>query len=156
MDRAPLVSCESIPRRGFAMINGAHFLLYTRNPDADRAFFRDVLRFGSVDAGEGWLIFRLPPAELALHPGEGDFVQRHGTRDVAGTVLYLMCDDLRATIRRLEKQRVPCTKPAAAPWGRHCLVRLPSGVHIGLYQPTHPTAIRARSRAKRPAARRRR
>jgi predicted enzyme related to lactoylglutathione lyase len=130
------------------MINGAHFLLYTRDPAADRAFFRDVLRFASVDAGAGWLIFRLPASELALHPGDGDFVQRHGRREVAGTILYLMCDNLAATRKQLAQKAVTCTKPGRAPWGRHCLVRLPSGAYVGLYQPTHPTALRAGRRSR--------
>jgi predicted enzyme related to lactoylglutathione lyase len=134
------------------MISGTHFLIYTRDPEADRAFFRDVLQLSAVDAGGGWLIFALPPSELALHPGDGDFVQRHGAHDVAGTILYLMCDDLTATTKKLAQKRVKCTTPGRAPWGRHCLVRLPSGAYIGLYQPTHPTAIRSgrrRRRAKR-------
>lgn len=73
------------------MINGVHFLLYSNQPEADRAFLRDVLGFGSVDAGQGWLIFALPPAELAVHPASGTFVLRHADQDLLGAVLYLMC-----------------------------------------------------------------
>ena len=77
------------------MINGAHFLIYSKDAEADRAFFRDVLGFRSVDVGEGWLIFALPPAELAVHPARRNFAQRQGGHALMGTVLYLMCDDLR-------------------------------------------------------------
>ena len=80
------------------MINGAHLLLYSRDPDADRAFFRDILRVRSVDAGEGWLIFALPPAELGIHPGDGNFVERHADHELSDAILYLMCDDLQRTI----------------------------------------------------------
>src|SRR5688500_18616931 len=99
------------------MISGAHFLLYSPDPDRDRAFFRDVLRFKSVDAGGGWLIFRLPPAELGVHPSEGSFVQRHADHDLAGTVLYLICDDIRAAVNMLEAKHVRCTPISEAEWG---------------------------------------
>jgi catechol 2,3-dioxygenase-like lactoylglutathione lyase family enzyme len=104
------------------MIAGAHFLFYTADPDADRAFFRDVLGFASVDAGDGWLIFALPPAELAVHPSDGNFVQQHAGHS-------------------LQRRGVACAPIADAPWGRYTVVRLPSGGEIGLYQPTHATAI---------------
>jgi len=80
------------------MITGVHLLLYSRDPEADRVFFRDVLGFQSVDAGEGWLIFALPPAEMGIHPGDGKFVEHHADHDLSGSVIYLMCDDLHATI----------------------------------------------------------
>src|SRR5262249_30704884 len=79
--------CRTLP----AVITGAHFLLYSRNADADRAFLRDILGFQSVDAGGGWLIFGLPPAEIAVHPGSGEFEQTHAGHTIAGTALYLMC-----------------------------------------------------------------
>lgn len=123
------------------MIKGAHFLLYSTDADADRAFFRDVLGFRAVDAGGGWLIFALPPAELGVHPSDGDFVQRHAEHALAGTVLYLMCDDLRATIASLEAKDVRCTEVEEAEWGVKTTIRLPSGAEIGLYQPAHPTAL---------------
>jgi hypothetical protein len=69
------------------MINGVHLLFYSRDPEADRAFFRNVLNFKSIDAGEGWLIFALPPAELSIHPGDGQFIQRHADQELSGTVL---------------------------------------------------------------------
>lgn len=123
------------------MIRGAHFLLYSKDADADRAFFRDVLGFRSVDAGEGWLIFALPPSELAVHPTESSFVQRHADHELLGAVLYLMCDDLQAVVKQLAAKRVSCTPAQEAPWGFFTIVGLPSGGSIGLYQPTHPTAI---------------
>jgi catechol 2,3-dioxygenase-like lactoylglutathione lyase family enzyme len=84
------------------MIKGAHFLLYSKDPEADQAFFRDVLGFRSVDRGDGWLIFGLPPAEAALHPSNGNFVQLHAGHELAGAILYLMCDDLDALLELLK------------------------------------------------------
>lgn len=123
------------------MINGAHFLIYSKDADADRAFIRDVLGFRSVDAGHGWLIFGLPPSELAVHPGEGDFTQDHAGHEMLGIVLYLMCDDVHASVRSLQARHVSCAAVDEAPWGLYTVVRLPSGGSIGLYQPTHPVAI---------------
>jgi catechol 2,3-dioxygenase-like lactoylglutathione lyase family enzyme len=123
------------------MVNGTHILLYSKDPDADRGFFRDVLQFRAVDAGHGWLIFALPPAELAVHPGDGDFVQSHAEHAMLGAVVYLMCDDLAGLIRTLGAKGVTCTEISQAPWGMKTTVRLPSGGEIGLYQPAHPTAI---------------
>jgi len=123
------------------MVNGTHVLLYSKDPDADRAFFRDVLQFRAVDAGHGWLIFALPPAELAVHPGDGAFVQSHSEHAMLGAVVYLMCDDLAELIRTLSAKGVTCTEVSQAPWGMKTTVRLPSGGEIGLYQPSHPTAI---------------
>src|SRR5579863_2472133 len=88
------------------MIIGAHFLLYSKNPEADRAFFRDVLQFRSVDAGEGWLIFALPPGEAAFHPMEGDTSPHHAGHALLGAVLYLMCDDLDSYIKTLAAKKV--------------------------------------------------
>lgn len=123
------------------MITGAHVLLYSKDPEADRTFFRDVLKFRAVDAGGGWLIFELAPAELALHPGGGSFVQRHGEEQLLGAVLYLMCDDLATQIRWLKARKVRCTRVMKAEWGSSTTFALPSGGRIGMYQPTHPTAI---------------
>lgn len=123
------------------MIAGAHFLLYSKDADADRAFFRDVLEWHSVDLGHNWLIFRVPPAEMAVHPGSGDFIQQHGDENLLGIVLYLMTDNLASTIQSLEKREIFCSPVMKADWGSSTTLRLPSGGHIGLYQPTHPTAI---------------
>lgn len=122
-------------------ITGAHWLFYSKDPEADRAFFRDVLGFRHVDAGEGWLIFALPPSEVGLHPGEGGFVQRHADHELMGAVLYLMCDDIAATVESLNSRSVPCTPITDAEWGRYTILQLPSGGEVGLYQPTHPRAV---------------
>lgn len=124
-----------------AMILGAHFLLYSKDPDADRTFFRDVLEFRTVDAGHGWQIFGLPPSELAVHPAESNFVQRHADRDLMGAVLYLMCDDLQSTVKTLAAKQVDCAPIQEAPWGSFTIIGLPSGGSLGLYQPAHATAI---------------
>ena len=92
------------------MINGVHLLLYSRDPEADRAFFRDVLGFQSVDAGGGWLIFALPPAELATHPGDDKFVELHADHEPSGGVVYLMCDDLRATMESVQGKAAKTTE----------------------------------------------
>ena len=123
------------------MINGAHFLFYSKQPEPDRAFLRDILDFRSVDVGGGWLIFALPPAELAVHPAEEAFLYPHADQSLAGAVLYLMCDDLDAEIRKLEAKRVKFSKVDRENWGIFTTFSLPSGGRIGLYQPTHPTAL---------------
>jgi catechol 2,3-dioxygenase-like lactoylglutathione lyase family enzyme len=123
------------------MINGIHLLLYSRDPESDRAFLRDVLGFQSVDAGEGWLIFALPPAELGIHPGDGNFVEHHANHELSGSVVYLMCDDLRATMERLQSKGARTTEIVQAGWGITTTVRLPGGGGLGLYQPRHATAL---------------
>jgi hypothetical protein len=123
------------------MIHGVHLLLYSRDPEADRAFFRDVLGFGSVDAGEGWLIFALPPAELGIHPGDGKFVRRHAEHELSGSVVYLMCADLRTTIETLHVKGAVTTEIVEAGWGITTTVRLPGGGGLGLYEPRHATAL---------------
>ena len=123
------------------MITGAHVLLYSNDPEADRAFFRDVLGFRWVDAGHGWLIFKLPPAEAALHPADGDPAEGHAGQATLGAEFYLMSDDLQALIQSLAAKSVVCAPVDKAPWGIKTTIRLPSGGVIGLYQPTHPTAL---------------
>jgi len=123
------------------MINGAHVLLYSDDPEADRAFFRDVLEFRSVDVGRGWLIFALPPAEAALHPSSGDNRHTHGGRTLLGAVLYLMCDDLHSLVKTLKAKNVSCTEIGEEAWGIKTTIRLPSGGELGLYQPKHQTAF---------------
>jgi hypothetical protein len=114
------------------MFIGAHTILYSERADELRAFLRDVLELEAVDAGHGWLIFGLPPAELAVHPDAGP--TRHE--------LYLMCQDVEAEVRRLAARGVEFTGPITEQrWGRLTGVRLPDGSSLGLYQPTHPTAI---------------
>ncbi|PYR44391.1 MAG: extradiol dioxygenase [Acidobacteria bacterium] len=125
-----------------ALVNGIHVLLFSSNPDADRAFLRDTLGFKYVDVGHGWLIFGLPPAEAAVHPIEGaaSGAQHAGHRMVDAAV-YLMCDDLQATVAALAARHVACTEIERENWGIRTTVRLPSGGELGLYQPTHETAL---------------
>jgi catechol 2,3-dioxygenase-like lactoylglutathione lyase family enzyme len=116
------------------MIFGAHVIIYSKDAEADRTFFREVLGFSSVDAGHGWLIFALPPAELAVHPAETE--ERHE--------LYFMCNDLKAEISALAKKGVRCSEVKEARWGSAATIRLPGGGEAGLYQPKHPMAITAK------------
>jgi len=121
---------------------GAHVLLYSRNADADRAFVRDVLGFKYVDVGHGWLIFGMSPAELAVHPAdEGEEERAHAGHRMLGAHLYLMVDDLQAFVKSLEAKKVSCTEVETEPWGLRTTIKLPSGGELGLYQPTHPTAL---------------
>jgi catechol 2,3-dioxygenase-like lactoylglutathione lyase family enzyme len=110
------------------MINGAHIVVYSEDAEADRAFFRDILKFASVDAGHGWLIFGLPAAEVAFHPAE-----ENGRHE-----LYLMCDDLQDEMAALRAKGVKCAEVVEARWGSITKVRLPGGGEVGLYQPKHP------------------
>jgi hypothetical protein len=127
------------------MIARAHVLLYSKDPETDRAFFKTVLEFPSMDLGAGWLLFSLPPAELAVHPGDGRFVQMHAEHPMLGAVLYLMCVDLRSVMQMLSSKGVVCATPVEAEWGISTSLRLPSGGEISLYQPAHPTMTGARS-----------
>jgi len=128
------------------MIFGAHILFYSKNADADRTFFREVLGLQSVDVGHGWLIFAMPPAEAAVHPAEDEFSQTHAGHPLLGAVLYLMCDDLQAEINILKKKNVHCTEIQQAAWGISTTIPLPSGGALGLYQPRHETALNLRAR----------
>jgi len=122
------------------MITAAHVLLYSKDADADRAFFRDVLKLRHVDAGHGWLIFRLPPSELAMHPGD-DAPATPVDGSMIRSEMYLMCDDVKTTIAELTAKSVRCGPVVEERWGIRTSVRLPSGAEIGLYQPLHPTAF---------------
>lgn len=113
------------------VINGAHVIIYSRDAEADRAFFRDVLEYPHVDVGGGWLIFKLPPTEVAVHPTDGPETQE----------LYLMCDDVVATVTNLAARGVEFTRPVTdARWGRLTRFRLPGGGEVGLYEPRHERA----------------
>ena len=113
------------------MFSGAHVVLYSSDPEADRVFLRDVLGFRGVDAGNGWLIFKLPPAEAAVHPTEGPPKQE----------LYLMCPDLNMALADLAAKGVTISHPVRAmSWGLWATIKLPSGADLSLYQPRHPTA----------------
>jgi hypothetical protein len=122
------------------MITGTHILFYSEASDADRAFLRDVLGFKSVDAGGGWLIFALPPAEAAVHPTESK-QDGHSGPSLFRADVYLMCDDLKAEIKKLQLKNVKLSPVDTQRWGMRTTLRLPSGGELGLYQPTHPTAI---------------
>lgn len=111
-------------------VSGAHLVVYSTDAEADRAFFRDVLGYPHVDAGDGWLIFKLPPTELAVHPGG----------EPSSHELYLMCDDLDATVTELAAHGVHCTAITEAGWGRLTRFQLPGGSDIGIYEPRHPLA----------------
>jgi catechol 2,3-dioxygenase-like lactoylglutathione lyase family enzyme len=108
------------------MITGMHAVIYTRDAEADRAFFRDVLGFAAADAGGGWLIFALPPSELACHPAEKEMQE-----------VFLLCDDVNATVAGLAARGIACTAVSEQSWGRLTRVTLPSGGTLGLYQPRH-------------------
>jgi catechol 2,3-dioxygenase-like lactoylglutathione lyase family enzyme len=123
------------------MIIGTHILLYSSNADADRKFMRDVLGLKAIDVGGGWLIFAMPPAEAGVHPLDGEFSQQHVGQNLLGCVVYLMCDDLDAEMSSLRGKKVDCSEVQRADWGRVTTIALPSGGRIGLYQPTHPTAL---------------
>ncbi len=111
------------------MISGAHVVLFSSEPEAVRELFRDVFGLPSTDAGGGWLIFALPPAEAAVHPGEGD----------ARAELYLMCEDIEATAAELESRGVELARPVSDErWGLVTAIALPGGGELGIYQPRHP------------------
>lgn len=109
------------------MLIGAHSILYSKNADADRAFLRDVLKLKNVDVGGGWLIFGLPPSEVAVHPGEKNDVHE----------FYLMCDDIKAFIADMKKKNVTCSEIHEERWGSLTQLTLPSGGKLGVYQPKH-------------------
>jgi hypothetical protein len=110
------------------MIVGAHTILYSKDAEADRAFLRDVLELAHVDAGHGWLIFALPPSEVAVHPGD----------EGASQEFYLMCDDLAAFMAQMKRAGRSCAAPSEQRWGLLTSLELPSGAKIGVYQPRHP------------------
>jgi len=113
------------------VITGIHAIVYSQGAQQAREFLRDVLRWPSVDAGNGWLIFALPPAELAVHPTDGP--SQHE--------LYLMCDDITATVAELKDKGVEFTEPVTDQgWGLLTAFALPGGGTLGLYEPRHPVA----------------
>jgi hypothetical protein len=110
-----------------AMITGAHSIIYSTNPEADRAFLRDVLHFPNVDVGGGWLIFGLSPAEVAVHPSDENDVHE----------LYLMCDDIEDLVAEMKKHNVPSSPIQNVGWGLLTQITLPGGGKLGVYQPRH-------------------
>ena len=109
------------------MINGMHAVVFTKNAAADRAFLRDILSLPNIDAGNGWLIFGLPPSEIAFHPGEQN--DRHE--------LYFMCDDVEAFIKKMREEGIACGSIKDEGWGLLSDLTLPGGGKIGVYQPRH-------------------
>jgi hypothetical protein len=139
-----VIACKSIICRrktglGYnaGMFFGTHLLLYSRDADADRAFLRDVLELGAVDAGEGWLILRLPPAEMGVHPGAG-LADEQGT---GAATLYLMCRDLNSTLEKLRSKGVSHGPVHQAGWGDVTSITLPGGGKLGIYEPHHALAL---------------
>jgi len=128
------------------MITGAHSIIYSKDPEADRRFLRDVLKFPNVDAGDGWLIFGLPPAEVAVHPSKKNDVHE----------FYLICDDVEAFVAEMASREIGCRPVRDQGWGRLTEVTLPGGGRLGVYEPRHarPKAMAVRKRA-RPVTRRR-
>ncbi len=116
------------------MITGAHTVIYSTNAEADRAFLRDVLKFPHVDAGDGWLIFGLPPSEVAVHPAAAD-----GKHE-----FYLMCDDAEAFVAEMSAKGVECTPVQNVGWGVLTRITLPGGGTVGVYQPRHARPESAR------------
>ena len=113
------------------MIHGAHVIVYSKAAEADRAFFRDVLGYPFADAGHGWLIFALPPAEVAVHPSDSN--DRHE--------LYFMCDDVRAFIDVMKAKAIECSDVHEERWGSITHVMLPGGGKIGVYHPKHASPL---------------
>lgn len=109
------------------MINGAHVVIYSTDPEADRDFFRDVLKFNHVDVGDGWLIFALPPSEVAIHPSEKNDLHE----------FYLMCEDVNAVVEALKSHNIACTPVQDEGWGLLTQLTLPGGGKLGVYQPRH-------------------
>jgi len=117
------------------MIHGAHVIIYSKDAEADRAFFRDVLKYESVDAGHGWMIFALPPAEVAVHPSEENGVHE----------LFLMCDDVQALIAEMKKMKMECSPIDEQRWGSITRLTLPGGGRLGIYQPKHSSPLKVRA-----------
>lgn len=109
------------------MLNGAHVIIYSNDAGADRTFFREVLQLPHVDVGHGWLIFGLPPAEVAVHPGDNNGLHE----------FYLMCEDVDAFVADMSRRGVPCDPVQDQGWGRLTHVRLPGGGRLGVYEPRH-------------------
>jgi hypothetical protein len=122
------------------MIIGAHSIIYSKKPEADRAFLRDVLKLPNVDVGEGWLIFGLPPAEVAVHPSEENDVHE----------FYLMCADVEGLVEAMAERSIACAPVQNLGWGLLTRLTLPGGGKLGVYQPRHarPRAAKAAGRPK--------
>lgn len=113
------------------MITGSHTIIYSKNAEADRDFLRDVLKLPNVDVGHGWLIFGLPPSEVAVHPSDGN--DQHE--------FYLLCDDVKVLVRTLAEKRIKCSPIQEERWGSLTKISLPGGGKLGIYQPKHPRPV---------------
>lgn len=109
------------------MINGAHLIVYSKDSEADRAFFQDVLGLSHVDVGDGWLIFGLPPSEVAVHPSK-----KNGVHE-----LYLMCEDVNAFVKAMKTKKIACEAVQNQGWGLLTSITLPGGGKLGVYEPRH-------------------
>ena len=109
------------------MISGSHSIIYSKNPEADRAFLRDVLRFPNVDVGGGWLIFGLPPSEVAVHPSDENDVHE----------FYLICDNVENLIAEMKRHKIECSPIHKEEWGFLTQIGLPGGGKLGIYEPRH-------------------
>ena len=109
------------------MITGAHSILYSSDPEADKEFFKNVLKFPHVDVGHGWLIFGLPPSEVAIHPANESGLHE----------FYLLCDDIHTFVKEMTEQNINCSEIQAQRWGLIILLSLPGGGKIGVYEPRH-------------------
>jgi len=126
------------------VITGIHLVIYSKDTEADKAFFRDILKLTNVDAGHGWLIFGLPPSELAVHPSsENDHHE-----------IYLMCDDIKTLVRQMSKQKIVCSEIQNQGWGQLVQLTLPGGGKLGVYQPRHarPKPMKVTSTSSKKAA----
>jgi len=124
------------------MITGGHTVLHSQDPEADRAFLRDVIGLPHVDAGGGWLIFGLPPAEVAVHPADRNDLHE----------FYLLCEDIAAFVAGMKKKSVDCSEVQHLQWGRLTHVRLPGGGRLGVYEPLHARPKTGAARAKKATA----
>jgi len=109
------------------MITGVHSIIYSTDPQADMAFFKDILKFNNVDAGHGWLIFGLPPSELAIHPADENGKQE----------FYLITDDIHLFVKEMNEHKVNCTEVETHRWGLLTHLTLPSGSKLDVYEPKH-------------------
>lgn len=126
--------------KSITMISGTHLLIHSKNAEADKAFFRDILKLTSVDVGRGWLIFGLPPSELAVHPADTN--NQHE--------IYLMCDDIEVFVQQMSKEKIACTKIQDQGYGLFVKLTLPGGGKLGVYEPKHarPEPMKAEVAAK--------
>jgi hypothetical protein len=122
------------------VITGAHSIIYSKDPEVDRAFLRDVLGLPHIDVGEGWLIFGLPPSEVAVHPSRKNDLHE----------FYLMCDDVKSFVAAMKRRKLVCTPPQNMGWGVLTTLTLPGGGSLGVYQPRHgrPRSMKVKKAAR--------